>query len=84
MHPDGTRVYVANELENTVTVIDALTNTVLATVPVGTGPIAVTVHPNGSRVYVVNGSTPTSVQVLDASAMRRSRRFRLASCRPGA
>jgi YVTN family beta-propeller protein len=34
-------------------------------VPVGSGPIAVTVHPDGSRVYVVNGSSPTSVQVLD-------------------
>ena len=30
MHPDGTRVYVANEMGDTITVIDALTNTVVA------------------------------------------------------
>jgi len=65
VHPDGTRVYVANEMENTISIIDTLTNTNIGTVPVGSGPIAVTVHPNGSRVYVVNGSSPTSVQVLD-------------------
>ena len=67
VHPDGTRVYVTNELENTVTVVDALSNTVVTTVPVGAGPSAVAVHPDGHRIYVVNGTNPTSVSVLDAN-----------------
>jgi len=34
-----------NQLSNTVSVIDTLDNTVLATIPVGTGPDAVAVKP---------------------------------------
>jgi len=34
----GTRVYVTNALSNTVSVIDTFTNTVVATVPVGSFP----------------------------------------------
>ena len=66
VHPDGTRVYVTNEMDNTMTVIDGLTNAVIGTVPVGNAPSAVTVSPDGRRVYVVNGTSQTSVSVLDA------------------
>ena len=64
--PDGTRVYVTNELDNSVTVIDTMFRGVMATVPVGPGPTGVAVHPDGTRVYIVNGSSPTSVSVLDS------------------
>ena len=46
-------VYVANETGNTVSVIDAATNTVTATVPVGAEPNGVAVSPSGN-VYVTN------------------------------
>ena len=44
--------YISNYGDNTVSVIDTATNTVVATVPVGTGPIGVAVTPTGTRVYV--------------------------------
>jgi bacillolysin len=65
--PDWSAVYVANELDNTVSVIRTATNTIIATVPVGQGPIAVAASPNGGRVYVVNGSGETSVSVIDTA-----------------
>jgi YVTN family beta-propeller protein len=52
--PDGSKVYVANEDDNTVSVIDAATNTVVGTIPVGTIPQGVAVTPDGSKVYVAN------------------------------
>ena len=38
IRPDGTRAYVANENSNSVSVIDTASNTVVATVAVGSGP----------------------------------------------
>ena len=43
--PDGTRVYVANTGSDSVSVIDTAANTVVATIGVGNGPIAVAVSP---------------------------------------
>lgn len=40
-----TRAYVTNSNDNTVSVIDTVTNSVIATVPVGSGPSAVAVTP---------------------------------------
>jgi YVTN family beta-propeller protein len=37
---DGSKVYVANEDDNTVSVIDTTKNTVIATIPVGSNPVA--------------------------------------------
>ncbi|MEV7468629.1 Ig-like domain repeat protein, partial [Streptomyces kronopolitis] len=50
--PNG-RVYVANYDSNDVTVIDSVTDTVLATLPTGAGPFAVGVAPN-DHVYIAN------------------------------
>ena len=60
--PNGLKVYVANMDSNTVSVIDTATNTVSATVTVGSGPVGVAVSPNGLKVYVANwGSNTVSV-----------------------
>ena len=48
----GSRVYVANQLDKTVSVIDAVSNAVVATVPVAGSATAVAVNPDGTRVYV--------------------------------
>ena len=58
--PDGSKVYVANAV-GTVSVIDTATNTVTATIPVGSGPFGVAVSPDGSKVYVANGVGTVSV-----------------------
>ncbi|RPJ72889.1 MAG: YncE family protein, partial [Alphaproteobacteria bacterium] len=52
--------YITNSGNNTVSVIDTATDTVTATVPVGTNPFGVAVSPDGSKVYVANsGSDPS-------------------------
>ncbi|MFD5430138.1 YncE family protein, partial [Streptomyces sp. NPDC127084] len=64
--PPGTYAYVANSESNTVSVIDTATNTVSATIDVGSFPIGVAVSPDGTRAYVVNGFSDT-VSVIDTA-----------------
>ncbi|HLZ69822.1 MAG TPA: Ig-like domain-containing protein [Dehalococcoidia bacterium] len=63
----GPFAYVANGVDNTVSVIDTSTNRVVATVPVGLAPQGVAVNLAGTRVYVTNAGDNT-VSVIDASA----------------
>src|SRR5215510_7569776 len=60
------RGYVTNSNDNTVSVIDTTTNTVIATVPVGEHPLGVAVTPNGAFAYVANESS-NSVSVIDTA-----------------
>ena len=54
--------YIANSGSNNVSVVNTATNTVTATVAVGTTPFGVAVTPDGTRVYVANsGSANVSV-----------------------
>ncbi|HEX7273417.1 MAG TPA: choice-of-anchor Q domain-containing protein [Casimicrobiaceae bacterium] len=64
VNPGGTRVYVSNFNDNTVSVLDASTNGVIATVPVGAGPQGLAVNPSGTRVYVASFTAGT-VSVID-------------------
>ncbi len=72
VHPDGTKLYVANLNGNFVSVInvdttvDPATYTFGETVSVGTQPRGVAVSANGARVYVANGSSGT-VSVIDTA-----------------
>jgi YVTN family beta-propeller protein len=52
--------YVVNQTDATVSVIDTATNTVVATVPVGSNPQSVAVTPDGTYAYVVNSASNTS------------------------
>jgi YVTN family beta-propeller protein len=63
--PNGSKVYVANYSGN-VSVIDAATNTVSTTIPVGANPNGVAVSPDGSKVYVTNVDS-NNVSVIDAA-----------------
>src|SRR5436309_688383 len=45
--PAQTRAYVTDEGSHTVSVIDTATNTVVATIPVGVGPVGVAITPDG-------------------------------------
>ena len=64
VNADGSRLYVANAGDDTVTVIDTATNTVLATVAVGDLPRALAVNTATGLVYVVN-QLGDSVSVID-------------------
>ncbi|TMB06324.1 MAG: hypothetical protein E6J70_00765 [Deltaproteobacteria bacterium] len=59
--------YVTNSADGTVSVLDTITNTITATVPVGSDPFGVAVDPRGMRVYVTNPDDGT-VSVLDAAS----------------
>ena len=60
------RVYVANGIGNSVTVIDGASSTVVATVPVGNFPVDIAVNPASNRVYVTNASfDDQSLSVID-------------------
>ena len=69
--PDGTRVYVANTVSGTITVLSvdrassAYGLTVL-TIPVGTEPYGLALTPSGKKLYVANARS-NSVSVIDTS-----------------
>jgi YVTN family beta-propeller protein len=58
--------YIPNAYSNNVSVIDTASNTVVATVPVGSYPVGVAVSASGARVYVANVDA-ASVSVIDAA-----------------
>src|SRR6516164_3222807 len=47
--------YIANEVDNNVSVINIASNTVIKTIPVGVNPFAVAVSPDFTKAYVTNG-----------------------------
>ena len=51
---DGTRLYVANEDTETLSVVDVASGTVVAAVKVGEEPEGVTIRPDGKVVYVTS------------------------------
>jgi YVTN family beta-propeller protein len=70
--PDGTHVYVANNYDNTVSVIRTAFNAVVKTVPVGAFPVGVAVTPDGTKVYVANNGS-NNVSVIPTVPMRPQR-----------
>jgi len=63
-----TRAYASNISNNTVSVIDTATNTLIATIPVGVAPFELTITPDGTRAYVTNSSLDTdSISVIDTT-----------------
>lgn len=64
--PDGRTVYVPNQGDNTVSVVDVDQRAVVATVE-GTGfaePYAAVVSPDGSRVFVSNSNTKGTLRFM--------------------
>jgi YVTN family beta-propeller protein len=62
--PDGKTLYVANNLANTVAIVDIATKTVTATVPVGGYPYTTLVSKDGKTVYASNWGDGT-ISVID-------------------
>src|SRR5205814_15393 len=77
-----TTAYVAGTTASLVSVIDTVTNTVAASIPVGTGPAQVAITRDGTRVYVTNTGS-NSVSVIDRSALSVATTISL-SARPAA
>ncbi|WP_169813278.1 CHAT domain-containing protein [Nocardia vaccinii] len=64
--PGAQTVYVTNEQDGTVSVIDGSTRTITATVPVSKYPTGVAVDPSTRTVYV-NSDSDNTVSVIDGS-----------------
>lgn len=62
--PNGAIALVANRADNTVSIIEVASHTVIDTVPVGTSPEAIDFSPDGKRAYVANAAGE-SVTVLE-------------------
>ncbi len=60
----GTRAYVSNGADNTVSVIDLSNNTVLTTIMVGSEPRGTALSPSGNLLFVANFSDGT-VSIID-------------------
>ena len=63
------KAYVGNFKDNTVSVIDTGTATVVATIPVAAGPHGMTQTPDGRTVYV-SGDGASSVSAIDTATDR--------------
>ena len=57
IHPDGTKAYVANAFDGTVSIVNMASLSVIGTVNVGVEPMAVALSPNGTRLYVANSAS---------------------------
>jgi YVTN family beta-propeller protein len=73
VNPAGTRVYVTNYNDNTVSVVDVTSrpNQVIATIPVGRQPVEITINPAGTRVYVSDSGGQVynnQVSVIDTAS----------------
>src|ERR1019366_5635533 len=74
--------YITNQTANSVSVINLVNNTVVATIPVSNNPLGVAVSRDGNKVYVTNSGS-NSVSVINTT----NNKFGLLSLlgiRPGA
>lgn len=74
LSPDGTKAYVANTVDGTVSVLNIGQSysgyySAAATIPVGTEPYAVALTPTGRKLYVANARS-NSVSVIDTASLR--------------
>src|SRR5262245_4524498 len=69
--PDGSRIYVSNEAESTLDIVDAKTLKIIKRVPLSGHPNNMAVGHDGRRVYVGIIQDPGGVDVIDTAAMRR-------------
>lgn len=79
--PDNSRVYVAVNTIDQLRVISTSSNTVIATISVGSGPTAVAVSPDGATVYVSNAAANT-ISVIDADSLSVVRTLSVGGCSP--
>ena len=65
----GPKAYVGNFSDNTVSVVDLSSSTVVATIPVSAGPHGMTVAPDSRTVYV-SGDGSSSLDAIDTATDR--------------
>lgn len=68
----GSKAYVGNFKDNSVSIIDTVTGTVVGTVAVGTGPHGMVITSDGRWLYV-SGEGSTTLSVIDTASNRVTR-----------
>ena len=69
--PDGLQIYVSDEAESTLDIIDAKTLAIIKKVPLSGHPNNMAVGKDGRRVYVGIIQEPGGVDVIDTATMQR-------------
>jgi YVTN family beta-propeller protein len=69
--PDGSRIYVSDEAESTLDVVDAKTLQILSRIPLSGHPNNMAVSRDGRRVYVGIIQAPGGVDVIDTASAKR-------------
>jgi YVTN family beta-propeller protein len=69
--PDGSRIYISDEAESTLDVVDANTLKVIKKIPLSGHPNNLAVGKDGRRVYVAIAQAPGGVDVIDTASMTR-------------
>ena len=73
--PDGNRVYVSDGRAGTVSVIDAHSYAVLATIKVGKRPWGIVLSPDGKYLFAANGPS-NDVSVVDLASNKEISRIK--------
>ncbi|MDC8451629.1 MAG: YncE family protein [Thaumarchaeota archaeon] len=58
VNPNTNRIYVANEVSHTISVMDGNTNTKIADIPTNGMPFKMAINPNTNRIYVTEVNRP--------------------------
>jgi len=69
--PDGSRLYVSNEADSTLDVVDGRTLRVMSKVPLTGHPNNISASRDGARVYVAIRQGPGAVDVVDTATLQR-------------
>ena len=67
--PDGTRIYVSVEGNNSFAVVDAKTLAMIKSIPLTGRPNNITVSKDGKKVYVAIAALPGAVEVIDTATL---------------
>lgn len=71
--PDGSRLYITNEAESTLDVVDAKTLKVTRHVPLSGRPNNLSISHDGRRVYIAIAQAPGAVDVVDTASLSKAK-----------
>jgi YVTN family beta-propeller protein len=74
--PDGSRIYVSNEAESTLDVVDGKSLKVIKQIPLSGHPNNIALSPDGGRVYVGIRQAPGGVDVIDTASLHNVKTLR--------
>ena len=75
--PDGSRLYVSNEADRTVDVVDTRTLTVFKQIPLSGPPNNIAISKDGRRLYQAIHGEPFGVDIIDTATLANVKRLPL-------